>query len=132
MVADTMASMLQCLGHQVLVKRRLMSFRGIKDRPRDNRLREPHMTGSELADQIRGIRPASHPRDWLCRASEPRGIRAATALQTVFPRGFDLAHERRVESAKREATVLKKGLDRSGTPQAMVCASALYQPHRGA
>jgi CheY-like chemotaxis protein len=62
MVTDTMASMLQCLGHQVLVApsgtEALNVLRGesrIDLVITDHAM--PHMTGSELADQIRGIRP---------------------------------------------------------------------------
>jgi signal transduction histidine kinase len=61
-VADTAASMLQCLGHQVLVApsgtEALNILRGesrIDLVITDHAM--PQMTGSELADQIRGIRP---------------------------------------------------------------------------
>ena len=59
---DTAASMLQCLGHQVLVApsgaEALNVLQGestIDLVITDHAM--PHMTGSELADQIRGIRP---------------------------------------------------------------------------
>ena len=62
MVADTAASMLQCLGHQVLVASSgTEALNILQGEPRidvvitDHAM--PHMTGSELADQIRGIRP---------------------------------------------------------------------------
>ncbi|MDQ6868072.1 MAG: response regulator [Pseudomonadota bacterium] len=62
MVADTTASMLQSLGHQVLVApsgtEALNVLQGestIDLVITDHAM--PHMTGSELADQIRGIRP---------------------------------------------------------------------------
>jgi signal transduction histidine kinase len=62
MVADTTASMLQCLGHQVLVAPSGTEALNIVQR--ESRIdlvitdhAMPHMTGSELADQIRGIRP---------------------------------------------------------------------------
>jgi signal transduction histidine kinase len=62
MVADTMASMLQCLGHQVLVA--LSGTEALNVLRGDSRIdlvitdrAMPYMTGSELADQIRGIRP---------------------------------------------------------------------------
>jgi signal transduction histidine kinase len=60
-VAETTASMLQCLGHQVLVAssgtEALNILKG--DSTIDLVITDhamPHMTGSELADQIRGIR----------------------------------------------------------------------------
>jgi CheY-like chemotaxis protein len=62
MVADTAASMLECLGHQVLVAHSgtealnvLQGDSSIDLVITDHAM--PHMTGSELADQIRGIRP---------------------------------------------------------------------------
>ena len=62
MVADTAASMLQCLGHQVLVApsgaEALNVLQGestIDLVITDHAM--PHMTGSELANQIRGNRP---------------------------------------------------------------------------
>jgi len=62
MVGDTTASMLQCFGHQVLVAssgtEALNILQG--DSTIDLVITDhamPHMTGSELADQIRGIRP---------------------------------------------------------------------------
>src|ERR1700736_1330141 len=62
MVADTAASMLQCLGHQVLVASSgTEALNILQGEPRidvvitDHAM--PHMTGSELADQTRGIRP---------------------------------------------------------------------------
>ena len=85
---------------------------GIYDRPRDNRPRDASYDRQRArqSNPRHQAEPANHPRDWLCRASGPRRIRTATALQTVLPRGFDLARGRRVEPAKREATVLKKSL----------------------
>ncbi|MFZ3325756.1 MAG: response regulator, partial [Methylocella sp.] len=60
-VADTTASMLQCLGHQVLVAS--SGTEALKILQGDSTIdlvitdhAMPHMTGSELADQIRGIR----------------------------------------------------------------------------
>ena len=62
MVADTTASMLQCLGHQVLVAP--SGTEALNILQGESRIdlvitdhAMPHMTGSELADQIRGIRP---------------------------------------------------------------------------
>ncbi len=61
-VADTTASMLQCLGHQVLVAS--SGTEALKILQGDSTIdlvitdhAMPHMTGSELANQIRGIRP---------------------------------------------------------------------------
>src|ERR1700730_10889744 len=61
-VVDTTASMLQCLGHQVLVASSgTEALNILQGEPRidvvitDHAM--PHMTGSELADQIRAIRP---------------------------------------------------------------------------
>src|SRR5580704_5025601 len=61
MVADTAASMLQCLGHQVLVAP--SGTEALNILQGESRIdlvitdhAMPHMTGSELADQIRGIR----------------------------------------------------------------------------
>jgi signal transduction histidine kinase len=60
-VADTTASMLQCLGHQVLVAS--SGTEALKILQGDSTIdlvitdhAMPHMSGSELADQIRGIR----------------------------------------------------------------------------
>jgi len=62
MVADTAASMLQCLGHQVLMASSgtealnvLQGESTIDLVITDHAM--PHMTGSELANQICGIRP---------------------------------------------------------------------------
>ena len=62
MVADTAASMLHCLGHQVLVAP--SGTEALNVLQGESRIdlvitdhAMPHMTGSELADQIRGIRP---------------------------------------------------------------------------
>jgi CheY-like chemotaxis protein len=62
MVADTAASMLQCLGHQVLVAP--SGTEALNILQGESRIdlvitdhAMPHMTGSELAIQICGIRP---------------------------------------------------------------------------
>ena len=62
MVADTAASMLQCLGHQVLVAP--SGTEALNVLQGESRIdlvitdhAMPHMTGSELANQICGIRP---------------------------------------------------------------------------
>ena len=94
--------MLQCLGHQVLVAS--SGTEALKILQGDSTIdlvitdhAMPHMTGSELADQIRGIR--NLPIIIATGYTELPGPENpdCPALQTVLPRGFDLSWTQNVK-----------------------------------